>query len=116
MSYLRRKATFFDLEVGIDQNRDVLPGHVLQYFNFQREPSLGRIKEDEEAGIIKFRMGIKDTLSPKKWDDDWYREPARNLNRYKLICNIYQAKDLIAGDDSGTSDPLVRIFYYGKLA
>jgi len=34
ISFLRRPATFFDLDRKIDQNRDVLPGHILQYFNF----------------------------------------------------------------------------------
>jgi hypothetical protein len=32
---------------------------------------------------------------------------------YNMIINLFQAKDLIPSDSSGTSDPYVKVNYYG---
>jgi len=32
----------------------------------------------------------------------------------KLILNIFQAKDLLAGDSNGLSDPFYHLYYYGQ--
>ena len=34
---------------------------------------------------------------------------------YELRCHFYQARELIAQDDSGMSDPYIRVFFYTKV-
>ena len=37
------------------------------------------------------------------------------MKRWKIIVNLYQAQDLIAADDDGSSDPICEIYFWGRI-
>lgn len=37
------------------------------------------------------------------------------MKKWKVIVNLYQAQDLIAADDDGSSDPICEIYFAGWI-
>ena len=89
-----------------------------EYHTFKPEPSNKRIHKvrDNEAGIFKFRICIQ---KANTWKDKQIGGWNKNVNIpqelwSELRVNIYQAKDVLSADKSGTSDPFVKIYFYGQ--
>lgn len=83
------------------------------YFKVDRGLSSTR---DDLAGIVKMRLlvskpGDKSSLSLYGWDKPAMKRQAQTA--WKIHFNIFQARDLIAGDSSGLSDPFLNIYGYG---
>lgn len=84
----------------------------LLWIEFTPDPVLKEIQSPELAGLCSFRLsiakGTKDTIkfgNQPEWNKK-FRRPDTNLIR----AYIYQARDLPAADEDGSSDPLIRIF------
>lgn len=91
--------------------------------------AVGSVKESRKAGILKLEINIKkselfsheDDLNssynslnnviqladPKIQISSTPSNP--NFRSYFLVCNVYQSRYLVAGDNDGTSDPYVKV-------
>ena len=47
------------------------------------------------------------------WDQQLTKKP--EMKKWKVIVNLYQAQDLIAADDNGSSDPICEIYFSGWI-
>ena len=47
------------------------------------------------------------------WDKQLSKKP--DMKKWKVIVNLYQAQDLIAADDDGSSDPICEIYFSGWI-
>ncbi len=69
------------------------------------------------AGIIRLKVAIGGESAlydlPKDWD---LTIGEHKFEEIKLICHVFQAKNLSASDDNGTSDPLVQIYHLGSVS
>jgi hypothetical protein len=107
LSFIRRPWTFFtDIQA---KPKDV-------YFKVDIANTTTRA---DLAGIMKLRGFIykpveKPNLPLYGWDRPIQKKQART--GWKIHCNIYQAKDLIAGDSSGVSDPFLSFYVMGTEA
>ena len=52
-------------------------------------------------------------LSIGDWDNVLKRKT--NIKKWNIVLNLYQAQDLIAADEDGTSDPICEIYYNGWI-
>lgn len=72
----------------------------------------------DQSGVLKARFGISPTGG---WDSmaatyNWVEEPCFKkelFNRCTIIANIFQAKNLVAGDSTGLSDPMTNLYHFG---
>jgi len=105
LSYIRKPWTFFT-------NIQAKPYNF--YFKVNKAKTTTR---EDLAGIVKLRLFIsksteKPNLSLYGWDKPLKKKDAKT--EYRIHCNIYQAKDLLAADSNGASDPYLSVYFYGQ--
>lgn len=73
---------------------------------------------DDLAGCMKIRAGLTTSEGWAKagTQDGWEVVPAMSKNLFKkvyIFANIFQAKNLVSGDDDGLSDPVLSMNHFG---
>jgi hypothetical protein len=67
----------------------------------------------DEAGMIKMKIVVGDVDFLKN-NNYVHANVTESPSQGNIICNIFHCQNLIPGDDSGKSDPYLKINYYGK--
>lgn len=75
--------------------------------------AIGDVTDPHKAGILGVRLSLHDIANdgPINWNDypNWKAKMKKRPNVYKVRAFCFQARDLPAADENGTSDPFVRI-------
>ena len=87
------------------------PNASIKWIEMLPDFAIGEVKEPHKAGIVGIKLSIHDVTKdgPIDWDDfpNWAKKvPKRPANK-KVRCFCWQARDLPAADESGTSDPFI---------
>lgn len=75
------------------------------------DPSIGLVENQWEGGYVLLRIFV-DTLATPGYDKKFWEaklEGSIGKSTKKLICNLYQCKNLPAADPTGLADPYVKI-------
>ena len=89
------------------------PDAKLQWLELNPDLAIGEVKKPYLAGVIGVRFSIHDVTS--NGEIDWKKYPAwqgRIIKRppnMKVRVFCWQARDLPAADDNGSSDPFIKI-------
>lgn len=86
------------------------PNPEIKWIELEPDLAIGEVKEHYKAGIVGIKMAIHDVSlnGPIDWEDypTWKKPPKRPPNiKVRVFC--WQARDLPAADDSGSSDPFI---------
>lgn len=104
----------------------------LSYFRFRPENFLANKKEsknilsiflnadnsvsnlkDNVAGNVRLKIGVGKKQDFSNWPNF---NTSPNFEPIQIMCNLYQAKDLIPMDDDGNSDPVVQFYHLGAVS
>ena len=84
--------------------------NVLSIF-LNADNSVSNLK-DNVAGNLYLKIGVGN----KRDFSNWPRfDTSPKYEKIKILCNLYQGKDLIPMDDDGNSDPIVQFYHLGAL-
>lgn len=96
-----------DIEEFLDPNPD------LKWLQFSPDLSVGEVKEHYRAGIIGIKLSLWDVTAngPVNWLNyaSWAQKMRKRSNIVKVRAYCFQARDLPAADEGGSSDPFLRI-------
>lgn len=86
--------------------------------NFKRDKAVGQVKDDVHAGIISFRLLIRQVAAANPPLAEGHGHPwgvpiAKRYSTYKLRAAVYQCENLPPADSNGTSDPFVQLYTHG---
>lgn len=74
---------------------------------------------EDQAGILRCKVTCGDLNSFRQNGVPWNHpdhKPTSNFTPIYLICNLFQAKDLMSSDKDGYSDPLVQLYHFGSTS
>lgn len=85
----------------------------MRWVELKGEPIADKVKSPEKAGILSFKLSIQDqvasTINLAK-EPEWCKRIPRRPKLRNIRCFIYQAKELPAADEDGTSDPIIQVW------
>lgn len=85
----------------------------LRWIEMNPDLAVGEVKEHYKSGIVGLLMSIHDLERNGPIDfneyDPWSKPPPKRAKIFKVRVFVWQARDLPAADDSGSSDPFVQI-------
>lgn len=87
----------------------------LKWVQLKRDPAIGTVENDWDAGFIQFRLYVHEASEKgeyvgSEFEKPWKKQPRQRLTVHRVRCFIYQAFNLPPMDDTGASDPLVRVW------
>ncbi len=89
------------------------PNPNLRWLELMPDFAIGEVKEHYKAGIVGIRMSIHDVTQNGliDWKDypQWAKKISKRLPNIKIRIFCWQARDLPAADESGSSDPFIQI-------
>ena len=90
------------------------PDAEYKWVSFKPDHCVGKVKEENEAGMISFKLSIHDTTKNGEINfksyPAWSKPPAKRAVPVRIRAYIYQCKDLPAADSNGTSDPFIKVW------
>lgn len=75
------------------------------------DPSIGQVENAWEGGYVLLRLFV-DTLDNKDYDKKFWEaklESSLGKSTKKLVCSLYQCKNLPPADPTGLADPYVKV-------
>lgn len=84
----------------------------LKWVEMEPDLAIGKVKDHYKAGIVSFRFSIWDCQQGDVlWNnfDVWKNKLKIRPKTYKVRVFCWQARDLPAADESGSSDPFLQI-------
>lgn len=72
--------------------------------------------QENQAGLLRFKLSVGMDQQYAKHQPYWMGNRAMTKIKFKpirIICNLFQAKNLLPSDDDGAADPLVLIYHLG---
>lgn len=96
------------------------PNPELRWLEMTPDLAIGEVKEFHKAGIVGLRLSIHDVTKngPIDWNDypQWAKKQSKRGGQIiKVRCFCWQARNLPAADESGSSDPFIRITDADKI-
>jgi hypothetical protein len=87
------------------------PNPELRWLELEPDNAVGEVKEHYKAGIVGLRMSIHDGATPINWMNYkvWSQKIQKRPPLIKIRVFCWQARDLPAADESGSSDPFIRL-------
>lgn len=89
------------------------PNPEIRWLEMIPDFAIGEVKEHFKAGIIGIKFSIHDVTANGTidWMDypQWAKKIPKRPPNIKVRCFCWQARDLPAADESGTSDPFIQI-------
>lgn len=87
------------------------PNPELRWLELEPDLAIGKVTQHYKAGIVGMRMSIHNAVTPINWKDHsvWAAKLVKRppLTKIRVFC--WQARDLPAADESGSSDPFMRL-------
>lgn len=85
------------------------------WWQLQEDAALDALADMQPTGSILGRIAlgpVKDEAVDETWEDDIAR--AAEVASFEVRVHVYQARNLPAGDDTGSTDPYVRVTVGGE--
>ena len=94
------------------------PSPDVKWLELEPDLAIGAIKDHYKAGIVGIRMSIQDVTKDGPLDltkqEAWCIKLQRRPPTFLVRAYCFQARDLPAADENGSSDPFIRITDTGK--
>ncbi len=86
----------------------------VEWIEMNPDLAIGEVKEHYKAGILGVRLSLWDVTNnggPANWNNypNWVEKLKKRPKIIKVRAYIFQARDLPAADENGSSDPFARI-------
>lgn len=73
--------------------------------------------QEHQSGLLRVKVTCGIERQFGKHLPSWFNNPSLQRPQYtpiKLVCNLFQAKGLLASDESGYSDPILQLYHFGS--
>jgi hypothetical protein len=91
----------------------VNPNPEIKWIELEPDFAIGEVKEHYKAGIVGIKMSIHDVSTNGSIDwmnyPTWAKKIPKRPPNIKVRVFVWQARDIPAADDNGSSDPFVQI-------
>ena len=89
------------------------PNPEIKWIEMEPDIAIGEVKEQHKAGIVGIKLSVHDVTENGEIDwmnyPTWAKKIPKRPSNIKVRVFVWQARDIPAADDNGSSDPFVSI-------